>query len=335
MDYLDRIIQLAQKYPSEEGYVFKSCSKKWIVVLQKLSNTITNEARLDVVDPMYAKFRANKLLVVDIIHKFTNQTIDQIENSVYKQKIIYKKGLLVEIFNFGNNPNDVYAPGIHYFNSLEAAFYFELDEGENIIIKSWHDNGRLWKASVHRGGQMNGLYKEWDVNGKLYIKCIFKDGKKNGSYKKWYESDQLFEECTFEDGKLNGLYKSWYCSGHLKEECTYKNGIPDGPYKKWYPRSQPCEECTYKDGNPDGLYRKWYASGHLTEECAFKNGKLDGLFKSWYMNGELITEGMYKDGKLYLDNLINLQDAAVIGGIVGLGIYCAFKSLMYFKKMIN
>ena len=67
-------------------YVFKSCSRDWIVVLQKLADTITNESR-PVVDADCAKFRANKLQVVDIIHKFDQTTRDSICNSVY----VYKK----------------------------------------------------------------------------------------------------------------------------------------------------------------------------------------------------------------------------------------------------
>ena len=65
---MDKLDPYVTKY-NDSSYVFKSCSRDWIVVLQKLPDTITNESR-SVVDLNCAKFRANKLFVVDIIHKF-------------------------------------------------------------------------------------------------------------------------------------------------------------------------------------------------------------------------------------------------------------------------
>ena len=65
---MDKLVHIVDRY--EDGsHVFKSCSHDWIVVLRKLPDTNTNESR-PVVDPNCAKFRADKLQVVDIIHKF-------------------------------------------------------------------------------------------------------------------------------------------------------------------------------------------------------------------------------------------------------------------------
>ena len=81
---MDKLVPYVAKY-IDPSYVFKSCSHVWIVVLQKLPDTITNESR-SVADPNCAKFRADKLSVVDIIHKFDQTTTDSICNSVYKDK---------------------------------------------------------------------------------------------------------------------------------------------------------------------------------------------------------------------------------------------------------
>ena len=97
MDKLVHIVDIVDRY-IDPSYVFKSCSRDWIVVLQKLPDTITNESRF-VVDADCAKFRANKLQVVDIIHKF-DQTItcDSIWNSVYAGKQMeYKRGEIVGV----------------------------------------------------------------------------------------------------------------------------------------------------------------------------------------------------------------------------------------------
>ena len=93
---MDKLVLYVTKY-NDSSYVFKSCSHDWIVVLQKLPDTITNESR-SVVDADCAKFRANKLLVVDIIHKFDQIiTCDSIRNSVYAdEQMEYKKGEIIE-----------------------------------------------------------------------------------------------------------------------------------------------------------------------------------------------------------------------------------------------
>ena len=61
-------------YLGNESYVFKSCQEVWIAVLQKLEDTITNEDREDIVDIRFAKCRANKMKVIDIVHKHKDES---------------------------------------------------------------------------------------------------------------------------------------------------------------------------------------------------------------------------------------------------------------------
>jgi antitoxin component YwqK of YwqJK toxin-antitoxin module len=286
-----------EKYSLGGEYVFKSCSREWIVVLKKLEDTKTNESRVDVKDSLYAKFRADKLLVVDIVHKFFDQTIDEITNSAYSNKTIkYKKGEIIEVFNFDKDLDAVCAPGIHYFKSAKAAIYYELiiENGPN---KSWHENGQLHIECAYKNGKEDGLYKEWYANGQLEEECTFKDGKKNGLQKKWYNNGQLEEGCTFKDGKKNGLLKKWYGNGQLWEESIYKDDKLDGEFKKWYRNGQLMGECTYKDRNIHGLYRVWYDNGQLRGEYTYKDGVKNGSYKEWNTDGKLQSKGTYKDGK--------------------------------------
>jgi antitoxin component YwqK of YwqJK toxin-antitoxin module len=241
--------KLNTKYLSDEGYVFKSCSKEWIVVLKKCKDTIINEFRGNIANEIYAKFRANKLKVVDIVHKFTDNTINEITNSYYAVKTIkYKKGEIIEVADFNANLDKVCAPGIHYFKSAHAALYYELD------------------------GVENGSYKKWYENGQLKIESTWKGGKRNGLCRQWYKDGQLLEECTFNDGRLDGLYRTWYENEQLKWVCTYKNGKLDGLYKKWYSDGQLEKESTWKDGKRNGLSRWWCSNGQLKEEDTYKGG---------------------------------------------------------------
>jgi antitoxin component YwqK of YwqJK toxin-antitoxin module len=241
--------QLEQKYSSSEEYVFKSCFKEWIVVLKKLPNTKTNESRFYVVSSQYAKFRADKLLVVDIVHKFTDQTINEIENSVYRERTIkYTKGEIATVLDFDENLNQVCSTGIHYFKNAEAAFYYELDGVENGPYKKWYENGQLNLECAYKNGKKNGLYKLLRSDDQPEVKCAYKNGELDGEYKKWNENGQLKLECTYNDGKLDGLYKVWYENGQLKTEYTCKDGYRDGLYKEWHWTGKLLEEYTHKDG---------------------------------------------------------------------------------------
>ena len=123
---MDKLVSFVAKY-DDSSYVFKSCSHNWIVVLQKLPDTITNESR-SVVDADCAKFRANKLRVVVIIHKFDQtNTCDSIRNSAYAdKKMEYKRGKIIEVEDFDKNLNEVYTTGIHYYKTMKAAFHLKL-----------------------------------------------------------------------------------------------------------------------------------------------------------------------------------------------------------------
>jgi antitoxin component YwqK of YwqJK toxin-antitoxin module len=310
--------QLKQKYPSNEGYVFKSCSKEWIVILQKLEDTKNNELRDGVKDSMYAKFRANKLFVVNIVHKFDNSKVShEIKNSEYADKtIVYKIWETNEVLNFDENLNKVYAPGIHYFKNPEAAFYYELKTVKNGLCKGWYANGKLWYEYAYKDGQLDGEYKQWYASGKLMINCTYKDGKCDNSndwwyeesqsenhvnknkknYKIWYDDEQHKIICTMVNGKKNGLCKEWYKDNHLKVECTYKDGKLDGLYKEWYNNGQLLREYTYREGNRDGLYKRWNENGQLEVECIYENGKKNGLYKEWYNNGQLLKKYAYREG---------------------------------------
>ena len=90
-----------------------------------LNDTITNESRTNVIDHIYAKFRGNQFLVIDIINKFDiNKHIGEIQNSTYTHNIIkYKKGEMVKSNSFDENLNNVCSNGIHYFKSIEPALF--------------------------------------------------------------------------------------------------------------------------------------------------------------------------------------------------------------------
>lgn len=136
--HIQRILAL---YPflKDKDYVFKSCCREWIVVMEKLPDTITNETRTNIDDVLIEKYRANKLRVLLIFNKFDpTETKMEIFNSVYsKKKIKYKVGHIVSVNDFDNYDYIVCGAGIHYFKSIIPAFSYELDFVFDNRLSGW------------------------------------------------------------------------------------------------------------------------------------------------------------------------------------------------------
>jgi hypothetical protein len=119
----------------DETRKFKRCGVYHIVELMKKDqdedNVRTNEHRDNVKDARFAKFRANFLFVVNILDLTTMQFVPEWEHTWISgahhwisQAITYRKNEFAVPHQYEPNPNKVCAPGIHFFKSLEAAFFY-------------------------------------------------------------------------------------------------------------------------------------------------------------------------------------------------------------------
>lgn len=130
-------------------YVFKSCSKDWIVIMIKYKDVMTNELRSYVSSPKFAEHRTSKLKVVDIVHKFdSTKDIKYITDN----NIEYEVGK--NVFDFKN--------GISYYLSYQPAFYRGIDKVANGVYKSWHTNGELKKRELYKNN-----VKLYDIDKKI------------------------------------------------------------------------------------------------------------------------------------------------------------------------
>lgn len=218
-------------YPQfiDSDYVFKSCQGAWIVVLEKLSDTLTNETRDNIVEKQYAKYRADKLKVIMIFNKHNpSQTKKEVVNSFYKNlEIIYKVGEIVHSDSFDSNLNNVCTSGIHYFLNIEPAYYLECEYWGCFTGKyiQWYDNGQKRQESYRFKGHLHDKYIRWHINGQKDVECEFIDGIHHGKFIRWYPDGQLSEECQMVNGTKDGKYISWYENGRKRTECTYVNGM--------------------------------------------------------------------------------------------------------------
>ena len=245
---------------SDTSMCYKSCGD-YIVTMKKLPDTITNESRKGIVNPLRAKFRANKLFVISIKHKETGKEIDCIQNtSYYYDKIWYKKSTEVASAYFCRDSDKVCAAGIHYFLSRDAAYYWD-----NKIIdgpcQSWHDNGQKYEEGTYINGKLHGTYQCFYDDGQIAEEHTYLAGILNGSYQTWHDNGQTMLKCNYINGSLNRSYQTWYKNGQIKKRCNYSAMSLNGRYQTWYKNGQKHVECTYVDGELHGLHQSCYSGG--------------------------------------------------------------------------
>jgi antitoxin component YwqK of YwqJK toxin-antitoxin module len=200
MNQSDQRIDKIKKQCPEKKYLFKSCQFCWIVILQKLDETITTQERFPInySARLFAKYRANKLRVTKIINKFNpNKTTNRVSSSVYNEnKVDYIEGEIVIPDSFNKKLDDVCSHGIHFFESVEPAFYYELDTYESYT----------------------GHFVSWHQNGQKRAEGDYLDGNKNGNWITWHDSQQKRSEGDYSDGNRTGPWKFWDKYGNMTEE---------------------------------------------------------------------------------------------------------------------
>ena len=286
---------------SDSDLCYKSCGD-YIVTMKKLPDTVTNESRKGVSDPLHAKFRADKLLVVRIEHKTTGKRIDKIQNTSYKYNQIWYEVLKeVSVPDYDPDHNQVCASGIHYFLSRDAAFYWNIDQTNDNdgIYRSWFDNGQYGVECTYIGGKLHGSYQSWYYHGQKDVECNYVSGERHGSYQTWYDNGRKKQRCSYINGSLHGRYQDWYSNGRKKLKCTYINGSLHRLYQIWYVTGQKEMECMYVTGKLHGLYQVWYRNSRVWKEFTFDSGVLHGYCISWHNNGQIKKECSYVTGKLH------------------------------------
>jgi AMP-activated protein kinase-like protein len=136
-----------------KNFIYKSCGK-WIVVMEKLPETLTNECRPNIFNKSYAKFRANTVRVIKIVNKLDpnsfhtdtcfaqqksarmkDKTINSVTNTMYAQKSqTYAPNEIIIIDDFDPIVDKVCSTGIHYFYSYKAAFFLNHHPGKTHYI---------------------------------------------------------------------------------------------------------------------------------------------------------------------------------------------------------
>jgi antitoxin component YwqK of YwqJK toxin-antitoxin module len=247
--------------------------------LEKLEDTITNENRSNVSrigdNKLYAKYRANKLVVKQIINKYDLTKCEKVMSNFCGFKIEYKINETVYPNKFDTDLEKVCSFGIHYFLKLERAFYYViLMDNVNGKYLEWHDNGQIMTKGNCIGNKLNGECFKWYDNGQISITCNYNNGHKHGEYLKCHYNGQTLVKCNYINGKLNDEYLEWCDNGQINVKCNYINGKKNGEYLEYYHNGQTFVKCNYIDGELNGEYLSWCDNGQINITCKYVNGEL-------------------------------------------------------------
>lgn len=279
-------------------YVYKKCinhtnkNTQYLVILEKLDDTITNENREYVANTFYATFRADKLKVVAIIdtNEFSN-TKSCILSSFrinYKCVVtIYEVGEIVYPDYFDPDINNLYSNGIHYFKTIEPAYYYNRYFQENYtgLHRCWTDNGSL----ICEGQYLNGLRSEtWThyySDGKKLSEGSYLESEESGKWFSWYNNGITESVGEYLEGKKHGKWVYRYSNSKVSSRGYYVNDDETGLWVFWYDNGKKSCEGLYLEGKPVGMWRHWYDNGKKEKAGEYIKGERVGVWTFWDRSG--------------------------------------------------
>jgi len=142
---------------------YKRCGN-CIVQMKRWYDTKDNEMRRGVCDPRYAKYRANKLMVVKIYDSLNDRFVPNIHHTWHWEgnalvPIDYIVEQIAVPNGFDENIEEVCTKGIHYFNTLFAAYCYDQDEVVQII-----HNGRIKRSNPHSSREEDKVWFETQLH---------------------------------------------------------------------------------------------------------------------------------------------------------------------------
>jgi hypothetical protein len=178
--------------------VYKSCLGRYFIVLEKMQTTQTNEMRKSAVDWRYAKYRGDGFLVLRIIDLLgLEETVETIENEMDGKTTVYTVGRIAVPDNFDQNLEKVCCSGIHYYTTIEPAYYRAAKQSDCFsgTMVEHYNNGEMRSGGVMLNGMKTGIWTIFSLN----------DSKSCGNYKyeEEYSNGRLIRRTKYrKNGKL-------------------------------------------------------------------------------------------------------------------------------------
>lgn len=166
MSLIDEYNQLYPEILNDTRYVYFACDD-CIIIMEKLLDSITNESRSDIYDPLYATYMANKLKVVKIFKKYyPNDELDSVTSIEFCNIMKYEVGKII-----------ISDCTLMYYKSIICSMYHESYHccytGKYI---SWYDNGCMCERGNYKEGNKEGLWEYFYSNGQQSMKVVYSNG---------------------------------------------------------------------------------------------------------------------------------------------------------------
>lgn len=214
----------------------------YIITLQKLPDTITNEHLLNrLFDNEHGTYNGTKFLIIRIEDK-NGKEID--ETSLYGIK--YEKNKIIEV--------EVDKISLEF--GIAGIFYIK---NKNDLVMPSNYTGH--KIIYYRSGRVDTEYDL--INGVL-----------NGHYKKYYQNGTIKSDTNFVESNKQNHYIDYYDNGNVCKEFDYIDNIIEGNFIKYHFKGRKAIECTYKHGLKIGKCIYYNRSGDIKKICEYENGKL-------------------------------------------------------------
>jgi antitoxin component YwqK of YwqJK toxin-antitoxin module len=169
---LHELKHVCRDYVKNPMCCFKKCNNS-IVILEKQHMTKTNEHRSGIIDKKFAKFRMNYGKTVAIINVIDPRIkLFNISSRYKRSYITYEVNKLVYADAFDENPIKIMTNGIHYFKSLEGAFFFR---GPHVSMRytgewfEWYFSGALMRYGFYVNGNLIGSWIEYNKDDTINI----------------------------------------------------------------------------------------------------------------------------------------------------------------------
>lgn len=335
-DSIDVIKEKCIEYIDDTKYVYKKCvyeNDQWLVVLEKLEDTMTNEMR-DFADKRYAKFRANKLKVIDLINinnpstkanqifskflpvcstkpnklirptKLGEPVKDGVEMKIEPIRTCYKIREITHSNKYDRNIDNVCSSGIHYFTTIEPAYFYNMSqtnfsENQTGLVYGWYDDGeKRFEADIVKG-QLCGNIIFWYEHGGKEIEGKFFNNKKISTWNEFDDNGKIWKQSEYLIDSLLMKQTCWYPHSEIKKyEGEWLNENETGAWTFWHKSGEIFSKGNYLDGKKTGNWISWSQKGKKATETDFLNGKEHGHGIVWNENEKKVFEGIFKNGVL-------------------------------------
>ncbi len=311
---------------------YKKLKDGWICTLEIIGKH--NESRSNAKDPNYAKFRTDKVRVLDI-SKVTGYILEKTNKGVSLNEkfgtLVYVVGeILIEI-SFNEKLSKVCGGGIHYFKTYDAALcygqgpsqpysiyldcgslfstanYVDVEDIDQTLLQDYYSWAKTFGFCDYKIPENRLLIRTYD-NGKHYY----------GSHRRYFElmdsGDKRYRYglnrvCFTKNGRTEGSFTNGVTSVTVFDVNNRKTSKTTTEKKKgnvrvehhtvYVDENNTTETVTVRSklGNDDIKHVITYENGKKTSEQNFTCNKRHGL-QIWYDEYENVTKKIIVDGTL-------------------------------------